>query len=342
MRFNLEENTPNQLGVRAAGFGVDEDTPIAQPLIDQGYNEDFVGRFDTRHEFSIVQQAGIFNIVPFIVGRLTMYTDDFEDFSSESDAKRVHIGAGVRVHTQFQHVDNDAESRVFGIHRLRHIIEPSVTLWYGESDVDQGDLPTFDEEVESIASGGAMRAGVRNTWQTKRGGPGRWRSVDVFTLDTDVILSTSDVDGESPVVQFFDYRPEYSQLGDAFRTAGIWQVSDAVSLAGEAVYDLNEDGISRGAIGVEIDHSPRLRSYVEYRFIEASESELLAVNWDYELTKTYRINLRPEWDFREDEFRAVRFGVDRRFPDFVLRVAVRFDQIRDDTTFSATLALVQF
>lgn len=342
MRFGLEENSPNQLGVRSLGFGIMPTTPIAQALIDQGYDEDWVGRFDTRHELALTQNWGIFKVVPFLVGRMTAYSDDFNTFSSDSDSTRIHASGGVHISTQFQHINNDAESRLFNVHRIRHLVEPSVTLWYGQANVDENQLPTYDESVESIATGGAIRAGVRNTWQTQRGGPGRWHSVDVFTLDTDVILATSDTNRESPTVQFFDYRPEYSQLGNAFRTAGVWQMSDAVALAGEAVYDFDGEMVARGAIGAQMNHSPRLRSYIEYRFIDASQNELLTMNWDYELTKTYRINFRPEWDLREDEFRALRLGVDRRFPDFVLRLAVRFDQIRDDTQFSATMALVQF
>ena len=65
----------------------------------------------------------------------------------------------------------------------------------------------FDPEVESLGTGSVIRAGLRNVWQTQRGGPGRWRSVDVLTLDTGVVYNSNDANRESPTPQFFDYRP---------------------------------------------------------------------------------------------------------------------------------------
>ncbi|MEM7230007.1 MAG: LPS assembly protein LptD, partial [Planctomycetota bacterium] len=342
MRLQLEDNSPAELGIRPAGFGIGANTPLSDALIAQGFNEDWVGRFDSRHEFSMPSTIGIFKVVPFLVGRATAYTEDFETFSSDAESTRAHGAAGIYVGTQFQHVNNSVENQLLGLHRIRHIIEPSITAWYGESNVDETDLPEYDPEVESIATGGTVRLGMRNTWQTKRGGPGRWRSVDVFTLDTDVYLTTSDHNKESPTPQFFDYRPEYSQLGNAARTAGILRFSDSLSLSGETVYDFDRSRIQRGAIGMLMDHSPRLQSYIEYRFIDASETELLGVLWLYELTPTYKISFRPEWDFEASEFRAVRFGVERRFTDFTVQVVVRRDEIRDDTTFSARLNVLEF
>src|SRR5690606_1264889 len=182
----------------------------------------FVSRFDSRHELSMPMQAGIFKVVPFVVGRITAYDDEFEDFSSDTDQARFFGATGLRIHTQFQRVDNAVESRLLDLHRLRHIIEPYVMLWYGYSTVSQNDLPVYDTEVESLADGAAVQLGVRNVWQTQRGGPGRWRSVDVLTLDASVVFDSEGEPDESPTPQFFEYRPEYSQFGDHVRAAAAW------------------------------------------------------------------------------------------------------------------------
>jgi len=342
MRLVFDRSTPRELGVRGRAFGIGEDDQLSDLLRAEGLETKYVARFDTRHEFSMPTTWRIFEVTPFLVGRFTAYDDDFDAYSSDSDSYRLFGAAGIRINTQFQHVDNRVENRLLDLHRLRHIIEPSVTLWYGYADVAQEDLPVYDVEVESLATGAAVRLGVRNTWQTQRGGPGRWRSVDVLTVDTDLIYNSNDAERESPAPQFFDYRPEYSQFGHHARASLLWLLSDALALSGEGTWDLDESAVARGSIGAELRHSPLLSTYAEFRYLDISDSELLDIGWSYRLTPKYRVNVSPQWDFREDEFRAVRLRIIRIFPDFELTVQVRHDEIKDDTTFAASIDLVEF
>lgn len=342
MRLVFDRSTPRELGVRGRAFGLGADDQLSDMLRARGLQTKYVARFDSRHEFSMPTRWKIFDVTPFFVGRLTAYDDDFDAYSSDSDSYRVFGAAGLRLGTRFQHVDDRVESRLLDLHRLRHIIEPSMTLWYGYSDVAQDDLPIYDLEVESLATGAAVRMGVRNTWQTQRGGPGRWRSVDVLTVDTDIVFNSNDAERESPVPRFFDYRPEYSQFGHHARASLLWLLSDSLALSGESTWDLDESSIARGSIGAELRHSPVLRTYAEFRYLDASDNELLDVGWDYRLTPKYRIRLSPQWDFRADEFRAVRVRIVRIFPDFELTIQVRHDEIKNDTSFAASIDLVEF
>ena len=113
---------------------------------------------------------------------MTAYDQDVS-FSSDDDQVRVFGATGLRLNTAFQRVDNGAESRLLGIHRLRHIVEPRVVAWYGYSDIPDGDLPVFDESVESVGGASVVEVGLRNTFQTQRGGPGRWNPVDFLEVD---------------------------------------------------------------------------------------------------------------------------------------------------------------
>ena len=342
LRFSFEDSTPRELGVRGRAFGIDNDTPVSDSLLAAGLTTNFVNRFDSRHEVVMPLSWGNVKIAPFLVGRFTAYDDDFKEFSSDADSQRMFGAAGVRFNTQFQRIDNSVENRLFDLHRLRHIIEPSLLLWYGYADVDQADLPLYDPAVESLATGSVVQLALRNTWQTQRGGPGRWQSADVLTIDTALVLHSGDGDRESPTPQFFDYRPEYSQFGDHVQTSFQWLPSDHLSFVGEATYDTDDSTIARGSIGTEIRHSPLLRTFVEYRYIDVSENELLAIGWDYQLTPKYRVSLRPDWDLRADEFRAVQLGVTRSFPDFDFTIQIRHDEIRDDTTLAASMDLAKF
>lgn len=342
MRLAFQETTPAQAGVPGEAFGLEDDQRIDQALKERGYPSRYVLRADTRHEFSMPFDWNIFRIVPFVVGRVTAYDEEFDEFSSDSDTLRFFAAAGVHMSTQFQRVHNNVESRLFDLHRIRHIIEPSVTLWYGYSDVDQTALPTYDEAVESLADGAMARFGLRNTWQTQRGGPGRWRSVDVLTVDAGLVLGNDETDRESPTPQFFWYRPEYSQIGDHVEGSFSWLISDAVSLVGQGTYDINENVMARSSIGAELRHSPVLTTYIEYREIEVSNLRLLDAGWTYQLTPKYRISVQPQWDFDEEDFRALNLEVGRAFPDFTFVVLFRYDKIQDETTVGASIDLARY
>ena len=200
----------------------------------------------------------------------------------------------------------------------------------------------YDEAVESIGGASVLEVGLDTVWQTQRGGPGRWRSVDVFKVDASVVLNSGDANKESPTPQFFEYRPEYSQFGDHVFGTVAWLLSDHLSLVGEATYDLDDSQIARGSIGVSLHHTPLLRTFAEYRLIDANNTQLLELGWAYTMSTKYRFTLVPQWDFVAEDLRAISFGVIRTFPDFDLTVRIRRDEIADETTFGASLDLVEF
>src|SRR5690606_26447959 len=162
-----------------------------------------------REEISSQLASGPVNITPFAVGRLTAYDDEFDQFSpSEDDSTRVFGALGLRLATGMQRVDNNVDSRLLDLHRMRHLVEPSVTLWTAHTNVDQQDLPVYDEQVESLADGSAIRFGLDQTFQTQRGGPGRRRTVDWLSVDGELVVSDDDAEQESPIGRWIEGRPE--------------------------------------------------------------------------------------------------------------------------------------
>ncbi|MGI9014233.1 MAG: LPS assembly protein LptD [Phycisphaerales bacterium] len=341
-RFSFDESTPRELGVPGEAFGLGPDDRIDEALRSAGFPTRFVNRFDTRHEVALPSAVGAVRVVPFLVGRFTAWDDDFAGFSSDEDHTRLFGAAGLRLSTTLQHVDNSVYSALFDLNRLRHIVEPSVLLWYGYSSLDQSNLPPYDVEVESLADAFAVRLGVKQTWQTQRGGPGRWRTVDVFKVDTALILASGDADREHPTPQFYEYRPEYSILSDHVFTRAVWQASDTLAFITEATYDLDDSRVARGSVGFELRHSPIFSTFVEFRYIDASDNELLGVHWFYQITPKYAVTVSPQWDFQRDDFRSFRVTVVRSFPDFDLLFIADRDEVRDETSFSLSLRLAEF
>ena len=119
-------------------------------------------------------------------------------------------------------------------------------------------------------------------------------------------------------------------------------LSDTLSVVGEVNYDLDGNTLSRGSIGTELRHTPDLTTIVEYRYIDAGGNQLLEIGWEYQLTRKYKVALRPQWDFAANDFRAISLILTRTFPDFDVTFLIRRDEIADQTTVGASLDLVEF
>lgn len=319
-------------------FGLQPDDRISDQLSAQGLDEDTVNRFDTRHEIEMPLAAGPVNIVPFAAGRFTAYDTNFDSYNNaDNDDYRLWGSGGVRVATSIQRVDNSVQSRLWDVDRVRHIIEPSMTLWHSDASIDQLDLPVYDDEVESLATGTSVRAGVKNTWQTMRGGQGRLRSVDWLVINVDYIWSSGDVDVESPFGRFIEARPETSYLGRFLTTEGVFNITDSVTLVGNYLYDAEEGSSARTVGGVIVDHGYGLSTYAGLRDLDPIDSTLVDYGARAELSRKHAITAFLAYDVDENRFRSLGGRLTRRFPQWTLDLAVSFDRTADDVDLSLSL-----
>ena len=98
----------------------------------------------------------------------------------------------------------------------------------------------------------------------------------------------------------------------------------------------------RAASGIELTHSPRFSTFVEYRFINVTDTKLLAFGGNYEISDKYDIAVIPQWDFVREDFRSVQASVVRAFPDFDFIFYVSYDQVRGETRVGAQLGQVNY
>lgn len=313
-------------------FGTTPGESIGDVLRAAGLDEEAVARFDTRHELVATLAAGPLRITPFVVGRVTAYDDSFDAFSpQENDQARLWGAAGITLSTVLQKVNDNAESRAFDIHRIQHIVEPSITLWTADTGLTRGEIPVYDDEVENLLAGHMFRAAVDQTWQTKRGGPGRWRDVDLLKLRTEYVWS-SERAGESAIPRWYSSRPELSNPGEFMGASAVWQPTEAVALAGETVYDLNESRFARSSGGVLIQHTPAFVTSVELREVAALEATYAALTARYRLTDKYAVNTAVTYNFDEKDFQNFSALILRRFQVGTLGLSISFDNIRGDTS----------
>lgn len=320
-------------------FGIAPGESIADALKARGYTEDPVARFDAREEVSAQLAAGPVSITPFVTGRLTAYDDSFESFSPDADEQyRLWGSVGVTAATEAQRIDNAAESRLFDVHRLRHILAPSITVWHAESSIDRVDLPVYDDEVESLAEGTAIRLNLDQTFQTQRGGAGRWRSVDFLTIGTELVVSSGDVDRESPIGRFFAYRPEYSNLGGTYGTLDVaWQATEVLGVGVRTVYDFDLNQPAATFTGFTLQHTPDFSSYAESRYLNAQDQTLVSAGVRYELTPKYGITLGASYDTNRGELQSVNSEIRRRYPSVICGVGLNFNNITNETGLGVVL-----
>jgi hypothetical protein len=331
---NAEERgfTNNSLAQRA--FGIGRSQAIADRLRAQGYIEDGIFRADTRQALDMPLQWEELNITPYTVGRATVWDNDFGQYSpNEEDNMRLWYGAGTRVSTTVQRVDDSVDSRLFDLHRMRHIVTPYADFWQSGTNVDRVDLPVYDEEVEGIAEGGMATFGVDQTWQTQRGKAGKWHSVDVFKLGAAYTNSSRDSDRESPIGRFVSYRPELSNVGNFFNLDGVWQVSDALALSGSTVYDTDKSQQARSSLGAIVQHYPDFSSFIEMRSLNAEDSTHLDFGQAYKLSMKYRVAWVASYETNEGEFSDTAFEVQRSFPTAEFGFGVSYNNITSETSF---------
>ncbi|MEZ6243401.1 MAG: LPS assembly protein LptD [Phycisphaerales bacterium] len=339
MRLRFSEETAASYGFTdnasaMAAFGTLANQSLGAAQRGIGLTEDFVNRFDTRHEIAAPLQAGPISIRPFLVGRFTAYDNNFTAFSpNEEDNYRLWGAAGITFSTSIVHVDDSVDSQLFDLHRIRHIIEPSLTLWHGATNVQSVNLPVYDDDVEALMDGSAIRVGLNQTWQTKRGGPGRWRTVDVFKLNAEYVWTSDTDDRLGAIPRFFDARPELSTPGEHARIEAIWNVTDVVALAGESIYDFEINQQARTAGGILFRHTDQFSTSLDMRYINSQNVTYGGASARYRLTNKYDAEARMTYNFQRDEFQTFSLLVNRKFPNLELGVLLRYDNVQGETSF---------
>jgi len=308
-------------------------------LAADGLTQGYRNRFVTRHEFTAPFTIGDFKIAPF--GTLQADVPFNNNDASEDDTKWFST-IGVRASTQIQRIFNDVHNDILDLHRLRHVIEPYATIWYGSGSVNPTSIPQYDALVDNVSTGTAAWIGVKNRLQTWRGGPGRWYEVDWLTVDVAVLTVDNKATRRYDTPQFFSWRPEYSSLEDSVMASGVWQISDGVALLGNGTWLTDNGRMVRGSIGAELDHGRDVRTFIEYREIANNDDQYLALGVQYKLSKRYSFHATPTWNLKEEDLQSLRLTLTRHYPDFDLVGLVTHNSIRDETSFGIAFRLLKF
>ncbi len=310
-------------------------------------------RGDTRQEVDYPVNLGLLHVVPYAFGRYTVYSQGPDPTAKQSrsplrtlpgtvangtDQNRLMAGGGVRLTTDFWRVDDSIQSDLFDLHRLRHVVTPEVTLFASGQTVDQNRLYIYDPQQDALNDVQAAQVALRQRWQTKRGGPGKWRSVDFFTLDVYANLFAN-----QPAIRYrdpADFRsvflqsePEYSIPRNTGNVDGTWRISDTTAVLAGVVHNLDYQKLATANIGVAVTRDERLSYYLGTRYIADLNSDVASFSATYQLDRKYSLNLAESVDLGQNRNVYYTASITRRFDNFSATVDAHYDQSTNDEGF---------
>lgn len=307
-------------------------------------------RGDFRQELDYPFSLGQFRVVPYVMGRYTWYSQSADPNESSDD--RLFAGMGMRMTTAFWKVDDSAKSELFDIHRLRHVIEPEINLFTSAQSTSRDHLLQYDEPIDEINDITAVQLALHQRWQTKRGGPGRWRSVDFFSLNIEAnFFMNKPPDNElAPTAfrgLFFSTEPEASLPRNSINSDAIWRVSDTTAILADAQYNMDSGTLASASIGLAAARDIRLSYFVGLRYIDSGEfaplsgggtfipkdlhSVVLTGAVNYEISPKYTIAAKQSFDFGSDQKILSNYSLIRHFDRWYASITFRIDYIGDES-----------
>ena len=319
-------------------------------------------RLDTRNEINLPLHAGPINIVPYATGRLTYWGDDWGDQTLpanvhaerlEGERRRLYGQIGVRANTHIWAVYDGVESRLWDVHRLKHIITPEVTTWLASAHgVTPRELFPMDPGIEGTGSltrrgnllfQGPERTGgvvfnVYQRLQTKRGPADDRRTVDWMRLNLSLGIYDNDHDNVPSVGRFFSYRPEYSQDRNHLNAEYAWNISDSTLLLADAYYDIDDQQFARGNIGLAVQRDPRLRYYAGVRYIDDADRAVGTFGVNYKINRKYSVSAFEQYDFAFEDGQnlSTSVTVTRKLPRWYAAFTFSYDNSSGEVTMLVT------
>jgi lipopolysaccharide assembly outer membrane protein LptD (OstA) len=330
----------NRTGATAREQGFPDDFvvgPGIPSLGTTGITGDNVYRGDFRQEVSFPFSLGEFRFLPYLVGRYTGYSES----PGSGEKHRLFGGAGARVSTAFWKVTEGVESRVFDLHRMRHVVEPELNVFTSGTTVNRDELFHYDEPVDAIFDVSAVSLALRQRWQTERGAPGRRRSVDFVSLNLEASFYSNEPEATLPPNNFrglyFASLPEGSVPRESLNADVSWRVTDTTVVLADAQYNLDENELATAGVGLLATRGDRMTYFLSGRRIEDLDSSILALAGVYELSPKYTVTVSQSYDFSQSENVLSQLEVRRRFDTFFISVTYSYSLIDEQTAFAINI-----
>ena len=293
-------------------------------------------RFDTYNMLNAPFRMMGQRFNPFIGIRLTGYSESvridpvtLRNEGNGTPRGRVAIPIGINTSRTLSRTYS-IYNKFFNINRLRHVMVPELLINLTPVVTqDPEDLNQFDG-VDAIDTYKSVKLGLRNRLQTKRGEPGKEKTVDVVDLDTEFNFFPGDAGLNRK-------RDDYIGLYLKVR------LTDNLSILSEGnEFNLRKGGVDIFNLGILYANSPKYRFSIENRYVDNTSSTVLFAS-TVALNEKWSVNFTEQFAFRTEEKDAIGRGtefenqslyssasISRYFHDWVATMSISQIGTRDD------------
>ena len=197
--------------------------------------------------------------------------------------------------------------------------------------------PQFDERSYALRSGlggnvtnpsaeiaddlSAVRMGLRQRWQTKRGPPTKTRIVDWITLDTEAVFfprADRDNFGENFGLARYDFR---------------WHVGDRLTLLSDGGFDFFDQGQQTISVGATLNRPTNGNLYLGYRSLNGPfEGQVLIASASYRLSPKWFGTGSLSYDFSGNGTIGNSFSLMRIGESFLVGFNFAYDAYKDNVS----------
>jgi len=318
-------------------------------------------RLDTFHQFLLPKTfGGWLSVVPRMGFRATYYSSgarsEFDDLldvwegqglnlnreaktlfqrSDGSPIFRPAFNLGVESSFKFSRTWEDAQSRVWGLDGLRHVVQPYTNFSYLYSGKDPDQILQFDRlnpstqlppidfpqftTVDSLASWTIWRFGLRNRLQTRRDD----RTINWLELDSyfDVNIDRPDFPGSN--VNSGTLSNFYNRLR--------WNPLPWLSYNLDSQIPLTSQGFVQFNSSFNFIVNPDLQLTVGHRYLDSnpyfSNSNSLRFGGYYRVNDNWGVSFREQYEFQDNVLEIQEYALHRDLSSWVASLGV---QIRDN------------
>ncbi len=184
----------------------------------------------------------------------------------------------------------------------------------------QGNVTAASSEIADDLF--AVKLGVRQKWQTKRGLPGQQRIIDWITLDTQATLF--------PKANRDNFGSDFGMFDYDFR----WYLGDRLSLVSDGYFDFFSDGLRTASFGANISRPGNGNAYLGFRTIEGPiSSNILSGSLSYRMSDKWGLKAGGQIDFGDTGTIGQTLSLIYIGESFLWQFGFNFDHSRDNFGF---------
>jgi len=325
-------------------------------------------RFATRHEIDLPFQLGPFKMVPYVLGELAHWGENF----SGDDVQRAYGQMGLRASVPMWKVNPTAESELFNVHGVAHKIVFDAELALAEASHSLDDLPLYDplddDSIEDFrrrftatipSFGGGIPPQFDERFYALRTGMGGWVTAPSTEIADDMMAlrmgmrhrwqTKRGAPGNRRIVDWVTFDTHATWFPEADRdnfgtSLGLvdydarWHVGDRFTLLSSGAFDFFDSGQRLINVGGFLTRPPRGSLYLGLHLLEGPiSSSILSTSFSYRMSEKWVSSFGMSVDLGGEGNIGQNLAVTRVGESFLVSAGFTVDASRDNVGFNLTI-----